>query len=108
MTPERNSENLYAALEVFLDGPVHVWPLPARRRPSILSHAERRAEKKINAALKLAWMPPIDEGFRRLFWEEYGFGQIHEDAGGFLWRCWCRAMQQPNEFLTRYGRGHDA
>jgi len=106
MSDDPNSDNLYAAMEAFLGGTVHEWPIPPREKPGFLNRWDRQVEKQINEALELALLPTIDEGFRRRWWEEYRFGQIHEDAGGFLWRCWCRAMQQPNVFLTRYGRGY--
>lgn len=102
-----NSEDLLAVLEAAFGGLVYDWPWPARWKPGRLDRKARRDEARINAALAVALLPPIDDGFRRRFYEEVRFGQADEDAGGYLWRCWCRAMQQPNMFLSRYGRGYE-
>lgn len=102
-----NSEDLFAVLEAAFGGLIYDWPSPARSKLELLTRQARRDEARINKALAFAGLPPIDDGFRRRFYEEVEFGQIHEDAGGYRWRCWCRAMQQPNMFLTRYGRGYE-
>lgn len=102
-----DSDDLFAVLEAAFGSTIHDWPSPEQRKPGLLDWKARRDEDRINKALAFADLPPIDDGFRRRFYEEVEFGQIDEDAGGYRWRCWCRAMQQPNMFLTRYGRGYE-
>lgn len=100
MSDDPNSEGLFAIFEVHFGDVIHQWPKPSLPPRVVWSDDD----DQINTVLWYAQLPAIDDGFRRRWWEEYRFGQIHEDVGGFLWRCWCRAMQVPNVFLARYGR----
>lgn len=70
------------------------WPRPAAAAPGLFSrHAPD--ERRINAALATIGRPPI-QGFRDRWHSELAAGQYtHEDAGGFLWRCWAAALDVP-------------
>ncbi|WP_279482215.1 hypothetical protein [Aureimonas sp. SK2] len=93
--PDPNSDAIYAALEREFGGPIHGWPLPDG---SVMSRI------RINPALAAVGLPSADDEFAGRFMDELQHGQIDEDFGGFLWRCWCAALEIPNEFLERYGR----
>lgn len=93
--PDPNSDIIYAALEREFGGSIHGWPRPDT---TIWDRA------LVDRALAAVGLPATDNAFLMRFWREWQHGQLDEDAGGFLWRCWCAALQAPNEFLTRYGR----
>lgn len=72
------------------------WPPILRRAPRWWQRSMKRQEARVNSALAAVGKGPVTLGMRDLFWEQIRLGQdIYEDAGGYVWRCWCAALGLP-------------
>lgn len=92
-------DNIFNKLEEVFGCTVHHWSSIPRRRPSWAQWHLRRAEARINDALKAVGKGPITDEMRDTFWQQVRMGQdVYEDAGGYFWRCWKAALGLPFEW----------
>lgn len=92
----QDPDRVFAMLsEHFLDT-IHHWPAfpPERARWWQVWLWDRDA--KIDAAMKAIGWPRFTNQMCRRYWKQVRYGQdVCEDAGGYLWRCWCAALGLP-------------
>lgn len=77
----------YVLCGVFGSMHPHGWPVPPRGHFC-------KADERIDKALKLIGSDrTCDAAFRDVHWTESRKGQyVHEDAGGYMWRCWAASI----------------
>lgn len=82
-------------LEKFFGGLIHDWPPLPRRRARWWEFSAKRADAKIDAALASVGCGPFTPAMSDRYWKQVSVGQIYDDAGGYIWRCWCAALNLP-------------
>jgi hypothetical protein len=77
---------------------VHDYPCLPHQLPRWWQFQARKRLKKLNAALALFNLPPVEQAMCNRFWSESSKGQsVYEDAGGYFMRCWYAAFGLPTE-----------
>lgn len=90
-------EKHFAALGEFF-GHAHPWHwprFPMRRTRNWLQISARRTDALIDAAFLSTVGRRFSDADCGRFHAERLKGQLFEDAGGFLWRCWAAALGIP-------------
>ncbi len=75
---------------------IHGWPpIPIERARWWQVWLWER-DSIIDAALHTIGRTPFTAQMGRRYWRQIRFGQdVCEDAGGYVWRCWCAALGLP-------------
>ena len=100
MTETRNvdPDRVLALMMAGFGTTVYFWPVPRSTPPKWWQRNDRKQEKPIIAVVSALGLGPVDQDFRDRFWEQRRYGQgVYEDAGSYLWRCWCAALRLPFE-----------
>lgn len=103
-----DDERYDAMCKAFGTRTCHGWPMIPREKPRWWQRRMRRVERSINETIASVGHDPITEEDRAAYWKQVRMGQgIYEDAGGYIWRCWCAALSLPYEEpeLTYKGLG---
>ena len=92
----QDPDRVHEALMKHFGTTIHGWPTIPREPARWWEFWLWKRDREINRALAaIGWHALTAQTCRR-YWRQVSYGQdVVEDAGGYVWRCWCAALGLP-------------